>query len=101
MTKGSASVSLGCRLGAASAQPDEREWWIGNGIGGYAGGTVGGALTRRYHALLVAPLVEEGLKAGWLEFQVGTRRTAFLVDATIVAFATGAGFCCWPRLTQS
>jgi RsiW-degrading membrane proteinase PrsW (M82 family) len=43
-------------------------------------------------ALLVAPLVEEGLKACWLEFQVGTRRTAFLVDATIVAFATGAGF---------
>jgi len=33
-----------------------REWWLANGIGGYASGTVAGALTRRYHGLLVAPL---------------------------------------------
>lgn len=32
------------------------EWWLGNGIGGYAGGTVSGVLTRRYHGLLIAPL---------------------------------------------
>lgn len=43
-------------------------------------------------ALLLAPVVEELLKGAWLDFQVSTRRTAFLVDATIVAFATGAGF---------
>jgi predicted glycogen debranching enzyme len=30
------------------------EWLVTNGIGGYASGTVGGALTRRYHGLLVA-----------------------------------------------
>ena len=32
------------------------EWLVTNGIGGYAAGTVGGALTRRYHGLLVAAL---------------------------------------------
>ncbi|MBW4468283.1 MAG: amylo-alpha-1,6-glucosidase [Pegethrix bostrychoides GSE-TBD4-15B] len=33
-----------------------REWLITNGIGGYASGTVAGALTRRYHGLLIAAL---------------------------------------------
>lgn len=32
------------------------EWWLANGIGGYAAGTVSGVLTRRYHGLLIAPL---------------------------------------------
>ncbi len=32
------------------------EWLVTNGIGGYASGTLGGALTRRYHGLLVAAL---------------------------------------------
>jgi predicted glycogen debranching enzyme len=33
-----------------------REWLVTNGLGGYASGTVAGALTRRYHALLVSAL---------------------------------------------
>jgi predicted glycogen debranching enzyme len=33
-----------------------REWLVTNGLGGYASGTLSGALTRRYHALLVASL---------------------------------------------
>src|ERR687897_630456 len=33
-----------------------REWLVTNGLGGYATGTVSGALTRRYHGLLVAGL---------------------------------------------
>jgi predicted glycogen debranching enzyme len=33
-----------------------REWLVTNGIGGYAMGTVAGALTRRYHGLLIAAL---------------------------------------------
>jgi 4-alpha-glucanotransferase len=37
-------------------EASRREWWLGNGIGGYAAGTVSGVLTRRYHGLLVAPL---------------------------------------------
>jgi predicted glycogen debranching enzyme len=31
-----------------------REWLVTNGLGGYASGTVAGAVTRRYHGLLVA-----------------------------------------------
>ncbi|MGE0481414.1 MAG: amylo-alpha-1,6-glucosidase [Phycisphaerae bacterium] len=34
----------------------EREWIATNGLGGFASGTVAGALTRRYHALLLAAL---------------------------------------------
>jgi predicted glycogen debranching enzyme len=45
-------------------QPDDpeasndvsREWLVTNGLGGYASGTVAGALTRRYHGLLIAGL---------------------------------------------
>src|SRR5436309_15309034 len=33
-----------------------REWLVTNGLGGYASGTVGGAITRRYHGLLIAAL---------------------------------------------
>jgi predicted glycogen debranching enzyme len=33
-----------------------REWLVSNGLGGYASGTVSGALTRRYHGLLIAAL---------------------------------------------
>ena len=33
-----------------------REWLVTNGLGGYASATVAGALTRRYHGLLVAAL---------------------------------------------
>ena len=33
-----------------------QEWWLANGIGGYACGTVAGVLTRRYHGLLIAPV---------------------------------------------
>ena len=42
--------------------PDDRqaltlkEWLVTNGLGGYASGTISGALTRRYHGLLVAAL---------------------------------------------
>ena len=32
------------------------EWLVTNGLGGYASGTVAGAITRRYHGLLVASL---------------------------------------------
>jgi len=32
------------------------EWLVANGLGGYASGTVHGAITRRYHGLLIAAL---------------------------------------------
>jgi predicted glycogen debranching enzyme len=34
----------------------EGEWLVGNGIGGYASGTISGVITRRFHGLLVAAL---------------------------------------------
>jgi predicted glycogen debranching enzyme len=43
------------RLGDVSSAT-RLEWLVTNGIGGYASGTVSGALTRRYHGLLVASL---------------------------------------------
>jgi predicted glycogen debranching enzyme len=33
-----------------------REWLVTNGLGGYAGGTIAGVITRRYHGLLIAAL---------------------------------------------
>lgn len=45
-------------LGRAECADAERltadDWWIANGLGGYAGGTVSGILSRRYHGLLTA-----------------------------------------------
>src|SRR5262249_62280056 len=38
------------------SQAERREWWLANGRGGYAGGTIAGSLTRRYHGLLTAPI---------------------------------------------
>jgi predicted glycogen debranching enzyme len=43
------------RLGAPEVA-GTLEWLVTNGIGGYACGTVGGILARRYHGLLVAAL---------------------------------------------
>jgi predicted glycogen debranching enzyme len=37
-------------------QAERREWWLANGCGGYAAGTIAGSLTRRYHGLLIAPI---------------------------------------------
>ena len=34
-----------------------KEWLLSNGIGGFAASTVLGANTRRYHGLLIAPLI--------------------------------------------
>jgi predicted glycogen debranching enzyme len=33
-----------------------REWLVTNGLGGYGSGTISGAITRRYHGLLIAAL---------------------------------------------
>lgn len=37
-------------------QAERREWWLSNGLGAFAAGTIAGTLTRRYHGLLVAPV---------------------------------------------
>ncbi len=47
---------LGSEADARSLSPGdlEREWLVTNGLGGFASGTIGGTLTRRYHGLLFA-----------------------------------------------
>jgi glycogen debranching enzyme len=46
--------TLGRAVCGPLAQAERREWWLGNGRGAYAAGTVAGTLTRRYHGLLIA-----------------------------------------------
>lgn len=55
-------------------QAERREWWLANGLGGYAGGTIAGSLTRRYHGLLIAPV----------EPPLGRRLVLAKADATLL-----------------
>jgi predicted glycogen debranching enzyme len=56
-------------------QAERREWWIADGRGGYAGGTIAGSLTRRYHGLLIAPIGSP----------LGRRLILAKADATVIA----------------
>ncbi|HEU4956375.1 MAG TPA: glycogen debranching enzyme N-terminal domain-containing protein, partial [Sphingomicrobium sp.] len=67
------------------AQAERREWWIANGLGGYAGGTIAGSLTRRYHGLLIAPVGSP----------LGRRLILAKADATVTAGARS-----WPLFTN-
>jgi 4-alpha-glucanotransferase len=49
-------IRFGREICGDLAQAERREWWLANGLGGYASGTMAGTLTRRYHGLLVAPI---------------------------------------------
>lgn len=49
-------IRFGREICGDLAQAERREWWLSNGLGGYAAGTLAGTLTRRYHGLLIAPL---------------------------------------------
>ena len=45
------------KLNEAQSDPHlMKEWLVTNGLGGYASGTVTGAITRRYHGLLISAL---------------------------------------------
>ena len=54
MTTVARDISLDTEDEKRTRQFLEREWLVTNGLGGYASGTVCGALTRRYHGLLIA-----------------------------------------------
>jgi predicted glycogen debranching enzyme len=49
-------IRFGREICGDLAQAERREWWLANGLGGYAAGTIAGTMTRRYHGLLVAPV---------------------------------------------
>jgi len=57
------------------AQAERREWWLTNGLGAYAAGTLADTLTRRYHGLLIAPV----------DPPLGRRLVLTKADATLVA----------------
>jgi predicted glycogen debranching enzyme len=67
------------------AQAERREWWIANGLGAYAGGTIAGSLTRRYHGLLIAPIGSP----------LGRRLLLAKADATVIV-----GTQSWPLFTN-
>jgi predicted glycogen debranching enzyme len=49
-------IRIGRALCGELGEAERREWWIADGRGGYAGGTVAGSLVRGYHGLLIAPV---------------------------------------------
>ncbi|MDP3330809.1 MAG: amylo-alpha-1,6-glucosidase [Methylococcaceae bacterium] len=49
------NIRFGREVCSDYQQSSRREWWLANGLGGYAAGTISQSLTRRYHGLLVAP----------------------------------------------
>ncbi len=49
-------IGFGRAICGDLGQAERREWWLGNGLGAYAAGTIAGTLTRRYHGLLIAPV---------------------------------------------
>src|SRR5215470_1196031 len=66
-------------------QAERREWWIANGLGGYASGTIAGSLTRRYHGLLIAPIASP----------LGRRLILAKADATLIEGSNS-----WPLFTN-
>ena len=49
-------VRFGRAICGELPEAERREWWLANGRGAYAAGTVALSLTRRYHGLLIAPV---------------------------------------------
>lgn len=45
-------IRFGREICGDLAQAEHREWWLADGFGGYAAGTIALSLTRRYHGLL-------------------------------------------------
>lgn len=85
-------VDFGSEVCGSFDTATEREWLVTNGLGGFASGTISGALTRRYHGLLVAALrppvgrtllvskFDETLTYGGHSYELGTNRWA---DGTV------------------
>jgi predicted glycogen debranching enzyme len=68
-----------------------REWLVTNGLGGYASGTLGGFMTRRYHGLLVAALPNPLGRTMMLNHLYASVRGADGRDATLEAQETAGG----------
>lgn len=79
------AVRFGREICGSLALAECREWWLTNGISGYAAGTICGTLTRRYHGLLFARL------------RTSTQRTLVFTkaDATLIRSEQA-----WPLYTN-
>ena len=78
--------------GEGSAQPEvlgEREWLVTNGLGGYASGTLLGAITRRYHGILIAALPSP---LGRVVMLNQLTEQLELPDRTRIELSSGLGF---------
>jgi predicted glycogen debranching enzyme len=78
--------------GAGAAPPEllgEREWLVTNGLGGYASGTIIGAITRRYHGLLIAALPAP---LGRVVMLNQLTENLQLPDGTQIELSSGLGF---------
>ena len=81
-----AKLAFGREICGSLDIAEQREWLVTNGIGGFASGTVGGNLTRRYHGLLVAALhppvgrtqlvakLDETVRYAGIEYALATNR---------------------------
>src|ERR1043165_2472828 len=56
MEKITRRIDLTKAQGASARELLRQEWLVTNGLGGYASGTISGAVTWRYHGLLIAAL---------------------------------------------
>jgi predicted glycogen debranching enzyme len=68
-----------------------REWLVTNGLGGYASGTLGGFMTRRYHGLLVAALPNPLGRTMMLNHLYATVRNQHGQEAMLEAQETAGG----------
>jgi len=78
-------IRFGREICGDLSQAERREWWLSNGLGGFAAGTIAGTLTRRYHGLLVAPVNPP----------LGRHLVVAKADATLVA-----GERAWPLFSN-
>src|SRR5437016_2136041 len=81
-----AKLAFGREICGSLDIAEQREWLVTNGSGGFASGTVGGNLTRRYHGLLVAALhppvgrtqlvakLDETVRYAGIEYALATNR---------------------------
>lgn len=79
-------ISVGADVLTDFEAASRREWLATNGIGGYASGSLAGANTRRYHALLVAALtpptgrmtllsrLEEAVRVDGVEYELASNQ---------------------------
>jgi 4-alpha-glucanotransferase len=91
-------IRFGREICGDLASAERREWWIGNGRGAYAAGTIAQTLTRRYHGLLVAPIDPPlgrhlVLTKADAELVVGDRREPLFTNRWASGAVAPAGHC--------